>query len=301
MESDKHQRRCVLVPGLTLVLLGCAVGPSGGPLGGEPGGAVARLTADAPGIEVRRAGQVVQYAPSMPLYKGDDVRTGGGTSATIEFTDGNVVYVRENTSLEVGTIRLFFGEIFNLIRSIAGGGSTVYTNDLAAAAETTMFLVRRDATHGTTVTVVEGTVRCRPAAGGGRRGPAEAGRWAMVPVRQDQQLTVASATVARPSIAMVDARGSAQWVNTTAQRLNRPIAITPRDGQPPVMQPPPAAPPRRPPPVMQPPPRDVQPPVMQPPPRNVQPPVMQPPPRDVQPPVMQPPPAAPPRRPPVIQ
>jgi hypothetical protein len=195
----------------------------------------------------------------MPLYKGDDVRTGRGTSATIEFTDGNVVYVRENTSLEVGTIRLFFGEIFNLIRSIAGGGSTVYTNDLAAAAETTMFLVRRDAIHGTTVTVVEGTVRCRSA---------EAGRWAMVPVRQDQQLTVASATVARPSIAMVDARGSAQWVNTTAQRLNL---------DPPVVQPPPAAPPRRPPPVMQ------------------------PPPRDVQPPVMQPPPAAPPRRPPAIQ
>src|SRR5262249_24061254 len=104
MESGKCRLRHVLVRGLILGLLGCAVAPSPG-----GSGAVAHPPADAPGIEVRRAGQLVPYSPRMPLSKGDDIRTGGGTSATIEFTDGNVVYVRENTSLEVGTIRLFFG------------------------------------------------------------------------------------------------------------------------------------------------------------------------------------------------
>src|SRR5262245_42646907 len=275
MESDRHPRRRVLVPCLMLALLGCAVGPAGGPSGGPAGGGpttVAHLTADSRSVEVRRGGQVVPYSARMPLYTGDGVQTGAGVSATIEFTDGNVVYVRESTKLEVGSIRLFFGEIFNLIRSVAGSGSTVYTNDLAAAAETTMFLVRRDEVRGTTVTVVEGTVRCTPA---------ESGRWAMVPIRQDQQLTVASATVARPSIAMVDARGSAQWVNTTARRLTRPIVIRPGATDAPVVQPPPAAPPPyRPPPVMQPPPAA--------PPPYRPPPVIQPTPAPV-------------RRPPVIQ
>jgi hypothetical protein len=250
MESDKRPRRHVLVPGLMLALLGCAVGPPGGPSGGRPA-TVAHLTADSPGVEVRRGGQVVPYSARMPLYTGDGVQTGAGMSATIEFTDGNVVYVREGTKLEVGSIRLFFGEIFNLIRSVAGSGSTVYTNDLAAAAETTMFLVRRDATRGTTVTVVEGTVRCTPA---------ESGRWAMVPLRPNQQLTVASTAVARPTIARIDARVSAQWVNTTARRLNRPIVITPRDLNAPVVEPSPVTPvPSRPPPVTQPPSTPVQP------------------------------------------
>lgn len=235
MASGRHWCRRVLAPGLTGgVLLGCALGP------GPSAPVVAHLTADSPGINVRRAGQLVPYSAGMPLHRGDGVRTRSGTSATVEFTDGNVVYLRDDTSVEVGTIRLFFGEIFNLVRSLAGGGSTVFTNDLAAAAEGTMFLVKADASRGTTVTVVEGTVRVSPSRGA---------RWTMVPVHQDQQLTATTRTRSSPTA--IDARVTGQWVNDSARRLDRPIVIGPRTIRTPGTQPPVIQPQRRPPPVIQ--------------------------------------------------
>jgi ferric-dicitrate binding protein FerR (iron transport regulator) len=199
---------------LLAAVLGAAAGcyvpappPSGG--GAQP---VARLMADPPNAGVQHSGGTVAYTAGMRLYVGDRVQTPGGTVALIEFDDGNEVYLNGNTRVELGSIRLFFGEIYNLIRRIQGGGSTVYTNDLSAAAETTGFLVKkRDTAGGTVVTVVEGVVRCSPPPGAS---------WASVSVAANFQLTAAPRTrVHRP--VPVDARSQAQWVDAAARRLGR--------------------------------------------------------------------------------
>jgi hypothetical protein len=154
----------------------------------------------------------------MPLRRGDGVRTGSATYATIEFTDGNIVYLRDDSSVEVGSIRLFFGEIFNAIYRIAGGGSATYTNDLSAAAETTMFLVKTDRSgRGTTVTVLDGIVRCNPLRGS---------PWSELRLGRNQQITATRRARSTPRV--VDARQAAQWVDEAARRLNRRSPLPPR-------------------------------------------------------------------------
>ncbi len=198
------------------VVLGAAMScypPAGPP---TPGGGgtqmIARLLADRADVGIRRAGGSVGYTPNMPLYVGDQVQTPAGTVALIEFTDTNDVYMNGGTRVELGSIRLFFGEIYNLIRRIQGGGSTVYTNDLSAAAETTGFLVKkRSGAQGTVVTVVEGVVRCRPPAGA---------TWPPVSVGANFQLTVTPRSRTRTPVP-VDARSQAQWVDAAAARLGR--------------------------------------------------------------------------------
>jgi len=206
---------------LTLVvamLSGCDVATLGGRGDGSPPAVVARLTASADDVRVERSGQVVTYAPGMSLLKGDRVRTGAATFATIDFNDGNTVYMNHNTSVMVGTIRVFLGEIFNWIIHV-GASAEVYTNDLSAAAEGTKFLMRADP-RGTTVIVVEGRVRCTPTSGGA---------WQPVTVMQNQQISGTVRAYAGPT--PVDARRAALWVDQATRRLHRP-PVLPQPPQP---------------------------------------------------------------------
>jgi hypothetical protein len=220
MANGRYWGRRALALGLTgVTLVGCAIGTGPGvqpPSTPQP--VVAHLTADSPNIRVERAGQSVPYSPGMPLRRGDGVRTGSATYATIEFTDGNIVYVRNDSSVEVGSIRLFFGEIFNAIYRIAGGGSATYTNDLAAAAEATMFLVKADRMgRGTTVTVLDGVVRCIPLRGS---------PWSEMRLGRNQQMTATRRARSTPTV--VDARQAAQWVEVAAPSLKRRSPLPPR-------------------------------------------------------------------------
>jgi hypothetical protein len=244
-------RRARLGAVLALTLSGCApYGPAPPPGSTAPyspaSPGVARFTADSPSVRVERGGQVVPYAPGMALARGDRAHTLGATYAVIDFADGNSVYLNHDTYVEVGSIRLFFGEIFNAIVRIGGGGSSTYTNDLAAAAETTQFLVRAQRGAGTAVIVVEGVVRCAPAPGA---------RWSPERVRANEQFT---ATLRRRSAPTpVNARQAARWVDQAARRLGRrpvlsqlpPLPPKPPPPRPPPITPPPPAPrPTRPPP-----------------------------------------------------
>jgi ferric-dicitrate binding protein FerR (iron transport regulator) len=152
----------------------------------------------------------------MLIFHADEIQTPGGTVAVIDFNDGNQVYMNVGTRVQVGTIRLFFGEIYNLVLHIGAGGSTVYTNDLSAAADSTGFLVnRRDPARGSVVTVVQGAVRCSPPAGA---------PWTPVLVRANFQIT-ATARSRTPAPMPVNAAALAQWVNAAAQRLRRKAVI----------------------------------------------------------------------------
>jgi ferric-dicitrate binding protein FerR (iron transport regulator) len=138
--------------------------------------------------------------------------------ATIDFNDGNTVYMNHNTSVMVGTIRVFLGEIFNWITQ-TGASAEVYTNDLSAAAEGTKFLMRADP-RGTTVIVVDGRVRCTPTSGGA---------WHPVTITQNEQISGTARSYAGPT--PVDARRAALWVDQ-ATRLLRRSPVLPQPPQP---------------------------------------------------------------------
>jgi ferric-dicitrate binding protein FerR (iron transport regulator) len=161
---------------------------------------------------VERSGQPVPYAPNMLVREGDRVRTGPGAYAAIDFADGNTVYMNHDTWVTVGSIRVMLGEIFNAIVRV-GAGSSVYTNDLSAAAEGTMFLLRIDP-RGTTVTVIEGRVLCTPTAGGA---------WHPFTITAGQQISGTSRGYAGPT--PIDARRRALWVDQAARGLKRPAVL----------------------------------------------------------------------------
>ena len=219
MASARTMIRGPAALALTLVgltLAGCETftvpGSRGSGSGASPPAVVARLTATAEDVHVDRSGQSLPYAPSMPLRTGDRVRTGPATFATIDFNDGNTVYMNHDTSVMVGSIRVFIGEIFNAIVHV-GAASEAYTNDLSAAAEGTMFLMRADP-RGTTVIVIEGRVRCTPTSGGA---------WHPITLTANQQISGTVRSYSGPT--PVDARRAAVWVDQTARRLKRPPVL----------------------------------------------------------------------------
>jgi len=215
MASDEIQARCrrraLALAFVGLALSGCeahTLPGAGGRGAGAGSSVVGRLTATAPDIRVERSGDPVSYAPGMLLRSGDRIRTGPATFATIDFTDGNTVYMNTGTWVMVGSIRVFLGEIFTAIIR-AGASWEAYTNDLSAAAAGTQFLLRTDP-RGTTVTVIDGRVRCTPTSGGA---------WRPFTITANQQIsgTVRAYSGPRP----VDARGAALWVEEAARRLKR--------------------------------------------------------------------------------
>src|SRR5262245_3220679 len=133
-----------------------------------------RLYAD-PGVRVERSAQgVVPYGKGMALQTGDVIETADGY-AVIDFDRGNVVDLRPNTRLALGSIRLFFGEMFARVVDIAThGGGEVDTEELTAAVEGTQYAMRRTVAPGpgnsstgrTAVIVRDGHVRCAPGARG---------------------------------------------------------------------------------------------------------------------------------------
>ncbi len=197
------------LPGCDTPMLRGAGGPGSG---SAPAAVVGRLTATDENIRVERSGQAVGYAPGMPVRSGDRVRTGPATFATIEFDDGNAVYMNHDTWVMVGSIRVFLGEIFTAIRRISAS-SEAYTNDLSAAAEGTMFLLRTGP-RGTTVSVIEGRVRCTPTSGGA---------WQSITITANQQISGTVRAYSGPT--PVDARRAAAWVDQTARLLKRPLVL----------------------------------------------------------------------------
>ena len=207
-----HRRAvgCALV---ALTLLGCeTVGPGRSGGGSARVEIVARLTATSPGVRIERSGQPMPYTPNMVVREGDRIRTGSDTYAAIDFDDGNTVYMNHDTWVTVGSIRVLLGEIFNAVVRV-GAGSEVYTNDLTAAAEGTKFLLRIDPVS-TTVTVIEGRVRCTPTAGGA---------WHPFTITANQQISGTSRGYAGP--VPIDGMRRALWVEQAARSLKRPAVL----------------------------------------------------------------------------
>jgi hypothetical protein len=193
---------------LLALLCGCMSPRAGLPL----------LYAD-PGVRVERpAGAAITYRRGMVLRIGDVIQTTDGY-AVIDFDRGNVVDLRPNTRVALGSITLFFGEMFARIVDVAThGGGQVTTDELVASVEGTQYAVRRAATeHGsngggsTAVIVRDGHVRCAP------RGT---GTWPAVVVGANSILRVEGTRLLGPA-RPIDATTETQWAEEVEHRLLR--------------------------------------------------------------------------------
>lgn len=215
-----------------VVLNGClSVGLGPLQVGGSQQAGVPLLYAD-PGVAVVREGiGDIGYEAGMVLKPGDSITTGDG-QAVIDFDDGHVVALNTATVVQLGSIRLFFGELFTrLERLTERGGGRVLTNELSASVEGTEYAVRRSAPNGndsvdpdgtgrTEVIVRRGVVTCDPAGGAD---------WARQTVRVDQMLDVYG-TKAAVEMRSVDASLQTRWADQAIERLLRPRAYVPDIG-----------------------------------------------------------------------
>ncbi len=228
MSKDDRARRSVtrrqvlrVVGGSTLTALAACQYPAGrgpGPAGPGPrsgGGApapswVAHLYADT-GAAVSRGGRPVAYAHGMPLWLADEVETDAANFALIEFTNGDGVYLRPETRVRLGSIFVFFGEIFN--RIVSGSGFRAESDVVEAGVEETEFLVHVDrATHATTVTVSRGVVRCK----------SRAGTWTAQVLKPNQRLVVPRVVALQPQplvLNQAEIRASSRWAEEVGVRI----------------------------------------------------------------------------------
>ena len=202
---------------LLALLCGCARQPGGpGRMGTGPRSAdLARLYAD-PGVRVERLAQgAIAYRKGMVLQTGDVIQTGDGY-AVIDFGRGNVVDLRTDTRIALGSITLFFGELFARIVDItAHGGGQVVTDELAASVEGTQYAVRRTVTPSSTAVIVRtGHVRCAPGA---------SATWPEVVVGANRVFRVENTRALGPP-SPIDAAAETRWAEETERRLLQPRA-----------------------------------------------------------------------------
>ena len=184
--------------------------------------AVPVLYAD-PGVRIERGSQVdLPYRSGMELQIGDIVQTAAGY-AVIDYGDDNVVALRDNTRVQLGSIKLFLGEVFARISQVAQrGGGQVTTDELSASVKGTEYSVRRspvaDRTDvgNTAVIVRRGRVLCED--------PAR--RWAPQELPENNIFQVVSGQPPQPP-QYVNAQAATAWADDALRRLLTPSGPRP--------------------------------------------------------------------------
>jgi hypothetical protein len=216
-KSSAHTVGAILA--VCLVIAGCAgTSFSFGPLSldtSQP--RVGTLLYADPGVTITRNGKELRYEPGMEVVSGDSIETANG-QAVIDYDDDSAVILNRATRIQLGSIKLFFGELFARIKSIATrGGGQVVTNELSASVEGTEYGVRRDrpeagaATGHVQVYVRDGHVLCAP----GVRA-----RWSPVALTRNQAFEVTGYHAA-PAPHPVDARALSRWADDAERRLRK--------------------------------------------------------------------------------
>jgi ferric-dicitrate binding protein FerR (iron transport regulator) len=98
-------------------------------------------------VEVMRSGARENPEIGMPLFSGDVVKTGPGSTAVLSLEDGAEIKLRENTAIEVNAagrdveVKLSSGSIFSKIIGKLRGKYTVRTETVLAGVRGTEFFV----------------------------------------------------------------------------------------------------------------------------------------------------------------
>lgn len=180
-----------------------------------------------PGVTITRSGQgVIRYEPGMEVVTGDSIETADG-QAVIDYDDGSAVILSHSTRLQLGSITLFFGELFARVKSLATrGGGQVVTNELSASVEGTEYGVRRDlpaadaAAGNVQVYVREGRVLCTPS---------PRARWSPITLTVNEAFEVVGYRAA-PAARTVDAKNLSRWADDAERRLRKTRAPEIRPG-----------------------------------------------------------------------
>jgi len=171
-----------------------------------------------PGVTITRDSRgFIRYEPGMEVLSGDSIQTADG-QAVLDYEDGSTVMLKRATRVQLGSITLFFGELFAHVKSIATrGGGQVITNELSASVEGTEYGVRRDlpaadaALGHVQVYVREGHVRCAPGA---------RANWSPLTITVNQAFEVAGYRAA-PAARAVDAPALSHWADDAERRLKQ--------------------------------------------------------------------------------
>ena len=185
--------------------------------------AVPLLYAD-PGVRIERPPQgEVQYRSGMELQTGDIIQTTAGY-AVIDYGEDNVVALRDNTRIQLGSIKLFLGEVFARISQIAQrGGGQVTTDELSASVKGTEYSVRRSPVAdrpdlgNTAVIVRRGSVLCED----------PANRWAPQELPENNIFLVQSGQPPQPP-QYVNAQAATAWADDAFRRLLTPSGPQPK-------------------------------------------------------------------------
>jgi len=212
--------RMFLILTIMLLVAGCAgvsLNIGSVSLDTSPPRAGSLLYAD-PGITVTRSGQgVIRYEPGMEVVSGDSIETADG-QAVIDYDDGSVVVLNRATRVRLGSVTLFFGELFARIKSIAThGGGQVVTDELSASVEGTEYGVRRELPAGG---AAPGNVRVMVRQGHVLCAPSPRARWSPVRLAENQSIEVAGYR-APPGVRAVDASALSRWADAAEQRLRQ--------------------------------------------------------------------------------
>lgn len=211
----------ILIVSILLAVGGCL---TVGPLSYDPTASSGQILLYAdPGIRVERAGRLVAYAPGLTVLTGDRISTSSG-QAVIDYDDDNIVVLNSSTQVELGSIKLFLGEVFARIRNITRrGGGRVITDEISAAVTGTEYAVRRTM-PGTaprngvsTIIVREGRVNCEPG---------NNATWKPFDMQPDQSFST-GAYGAEPELTSIDAADATRWADRAIQRLLEPRVSKP--------------------------------------------------------------------------
>jgi hypothetical protein len=202
--------------GVALLLLSSCGPVSVGPFTYAPPARNAHpaLYAD-PGVRIIRGDKgPIAYQAGMDIFVGDTIETGDGF-AVLDMGEDNVVTLNRRTRIQLGSIKLFFGEIFSRISRITGRGSgQVLTNEVSASVEGTEYAVRREvasrrgAPGVSQVIVRRGKVRCEPATGSA---------WSAITLGENYSLRIDGLRVGKAL--RVDAQAETRWADEAEMRL----------------------------------------------------------------------------------
>lgn len=202
----------VLITGCSGVSLD--LGPLGFRSSVSPTGTL--LYADS-GVIVIRDQVAVHLVPGMEMKSGDIIETTDG-QAVLDYDNGNVVMLNSRTRIQLGSIKLFFGELFAKIKSITRqGGGQVVTDELTASVEGTEYGIGRDLpTAGGTAANVQVYVR----AGHVLCSPGPTASWSPLSITVNQMYEITGHRRAS-AVRSVDALSLSRWADVAERRLKK--------------------------------------------------------------------------------
>ena len=115
-----------------------------------------RAEATRAGVRVWRGGSEIRAERLMTLLPGDEIETAANAAVVLRYRDAGDVLVLERTRVKIGSLEVFFGRVFAVLRN----KFSVSSETVVAGVEGTRFLFEVDRNRAVHVAVADGAVVC---------------------------------------------------------------------------------------------------------------------------------------------